>query len=601
MRVDYGGNALHAAEHPCRDFRFDLPPHRGEEVNARPAGLVPPQSPGRTDRRIGEVIAALGFAKREVVEAAVELARRSGELTGEVLINSGVITGEQLSRALAERHGLEYIDFSVFTPDMGAANLIDANAAKRYAAVPVAFLDEATLLVAMADPANILAIDDIAMMTRYEVHRAVATEEDVTAVISHIDRVEHHVSVETDLEEAAGPADVTDLESPTEDAPIVRLVHSVIAAAIERGASDIHFDATNADMNVRYRIDGVMWDSTTIPRRMVAGAVSRIKIMADLDIAEKRKPQDGRVSISLDGRGVDVRLVTLPTVEGESVVMRILEKDDRVLGFEDLGMVGEPLSHLERAIKRSHGAVLVTGPTGSGKSTTLYSALDAIRSPEKTIITIEDPVEVRVKGIKQVQVNTKAGLDFAAGLRSMMRADPDVIMVGEIRDRETATTAIESSLTGHLILSTLHTNDAPSAVTRLVEMGIEPFLVASSITCVVAQRLARALCDACKEPVKITAETLRENGFDGDADIDGYGPVGCVRCGSTGYRGRIGLFEVMRMSQPIRELVLARSSAENVGQVAQEEGMRRLHLDGLDKLKAGQTSLAEILRVTAAS
>ena len=576
-------------------------PERREQVEARLAGLVEPKNPGRTDRRIGEVIAALGFAKREVVEAAVELARRSGELTGEVLINSGVITAEQLSRALAERHGLEYIDFSIFTPDMGAANLIDANAAKRYSAVPVAFLDETTLLVAMADPANILAIDDIAMMTRYDVHRAVATEEDVMAVISHIDRVEHHVSVETDLEETAAPAAVTDLESPTEDAPIVRLVHSVIAAAIERGASDIHFDATNGDMNVRYRIDGVMWDSTTIPRRMVAGAVSRIKIMAELDIAEKRKPQDGRVSISLDGRMVDVRLVTLPTVEGESVVMRILEKNERVMSFEDLGMVGDPLSWLERAITRSHGAVLVTGPTGSGKSTTLYSALDSIRSPEKTIITIEDPVEVRVKGIKQVQVNTKAGLDFAAGLRSMMRADPDVIMVGEIRDRETATTAIESSLTGHLILSTLHTNDAASAVTRLVEMGIEPFLVASSITCVVAQRLARALCDACKEPVQVTAANLNENGFVVDTDIDAYGPVGCVRCGSTGYRGRIGLFEVMRMSQPIRDLVLARSAAENIGQVAEEEGMRRLHLDGLDKVKAGQTSLAEILRVTTAA
>ena len=574
---------------------------RREQVSARLAGLVEPRSPGRQNRRIGEVIADLGFAKREVVEAAVELARRSGELTGEVLINSGVITGEQLCRALAERHGLDYIDFSVFTPDMGAANLIDANAAKRYSAVPVAFFDERTLLVAMADPANILAVDDIAMMTRYDVHRAVATEEDIAAVISHIDRVEHHVAVETDFEELAAPAEVTDLESPTEEAPIVRLVHSVIAAAIERGASDIHFDATSGDMNVRYRIDGVMWDSTTIPRRMVAGAVSRIKIMADLDIAEKRKPQDGRVSISLDGRVVDVRLVTLPTVEGESVVMRILEKDERVLNFEDLGMVGEPLSRFERAISRSHGAVLVTGPTGSGKSTTLYSALDSIRSPEKTIITIEDPVEVRVKGIKQVQVNIKAGLDFAAGLRSMMRADPDVIMVGEIRDRETATTAIESSLTGHLILSTLHTNDAASAVTRLVEMGIEPFLVASSITCVVAQRLARALCDACKEPVTISAEMLRENGFETDADIAAYGPVGCVRCGSTGYRGRIGMFEVMRMSQPIRELVLARSAAETIGQVADEEGMRRLHLDGLDKVKAGQTSLAEVLRVTAAA
>jgi type IV pilus assembly protein PilB len=333
---------------------------------------------------------------------------------------------------------------------------------------------------------------------------------------------------------------------------------------------------------------------------MVAGAISRIKIMAELDIAEKRKPQDGRVSISLDGRVVDVRLVTLPTVDGESVVMRILEKDERVMTFEDLGMAGDQLTRFERAIGRSHGAVLVTGPTGSGKSTTLYSALDRIRSPEKTIITIEDPVEVRVKGVKQVQVNLKANLDFAAGLRSMMRADPDVIMVGEIRDRETATTAIESSLTGHLILSTLHTNDAASAVTRLVEMGIEPFLVASSISCVVAQRLARALCDACKEPLTIPAEMLRENGFDGEADLKAYGPVGCVRCGSTGYRGRIGLFEVMPVSEAIRELVLTRSASEAIAGIAEGEGMQRLHIDGLDKVKAGKTSFAEVLRVTTA-
>jgi type IV pilus assembly protein PilB len=572
------------------------------QSDTRLTGLIEPMQRDRPNRRIGEVIAELGFAKRDVVEAAVELARRSGELTGEVLIKSGVITAEQLTRALAERHGLEYIDFSVFTPDMGAANLIDAQAAKRYSAVPVAFLDDRTLLVAMADPANILAIDDIAMMTRYEVHRAVATEEDVAAVIAHIDRVEHHIGIETEMEAAAAaPADVTDLETPIEDAPIVRLVHSVIAAAIERGASDIHFDATAGDMHVRFRIDGVMWDSTTIPRRMVPGAVSRIKIMSDLDIAEKRKPQDGRVSITLDGRMVDVRLVVLPTVEGESVVMRILEKNDRVLDFEDLGMKGEPLKRFEQSIGRSHGAVLVTGPTGSGKSTTLYSALDAIRSPEKTIITIEDPVEVRVAGVKQVQVNHKAGLDFAAGLRSMMRADPDVIMVGEIRDRETALTAIESSLTGHLILSTLHTNDAPTAVTRLVEMGIEPFLVASSITCVVAQRLARALCDACKEPVTITAEMLCENGFEANEDVEAFGPVGCVRCGSTGYRGRIGMFEVMRMTQAVRELVLARAAAETIAEVADREGMRRLHLDGLDKVKAGTTSLAEVLRVTTAA
>jgi type IV pilus assembly protein PilB len=565
------------------------------------AGLSAPRHRDQPNRRIGEVIAELGFAKRDVVEAAVELARRSGELTGEVLVKSGVITAEQLSRALAERHGLDYLDFSLFEPDMTAANLIDPQAAKRYAAVPVGFVDTQTLLVAMADPSNILAIDDISMMTGYSVHRAVATEEDVNAVVAQLDRIEHELTVEYDAEEAKAPPTVTELEAPAEDAPVVRLVHSVIAAAIERGASDVHFDPTGGDMAIRFRIDGVMWDSTTIPRRMVAGAVSRIKIMADLDIAERRKPQDGRISLSLDGRVIDIRLVVLPTVEGESVVMRVLEKNERVLDFEALGLDGDSLARFEAGIARSHGAVLVTGPTGSGKSTTLYSALGAIQSPEKTIISIEDPVEVRMKGVKQVQVNPKSGVTFATGLRSMMRADPDVIMVGEIRDRETAMTAIESSLTGHLILSTLHTNDAPTAVTRLIEMGIEPFLVASSITCVVAQRLTRALCAACKEPVAIEPELLERHGLEVDGDLRAHGPIGCVRCGSTGYKGRIGLFEVMPMSQPIREMVLARSTAEAIAEVAVGEGMRRLHEDGLAKVAAGRTSLAEVLRVTASA
>jgi type IV pilus assembly protein PilB len=323
--------------------------------------------------------------------------------------------------------------------------------------------------------------------------------------------------------------------------------------------------------------------------------------MAELDIAERRVPQDGRVGLSIDGHHVDLRVVTLPSVHGESVVMRILDKESVVMDLDRLGMGEDDRERFERAIHEPYGAVLVTGPTGSGKSTTLYAALSVINTPEKNVITIEDPVEYQLEGVTQVQVNPKAGLHFATGLRSMMRADPDVIMVGEIRDKETAMTAIESSLTGHLILSTLHTNDAASAVTRLVEMGVEPFLVASSITCVVAQRLARALCEACKEPVTITGEMLRENGFEAEGDVEAYGPVGCVRCGSTGYRGRIGMFEVMRMSQPIRELVLARTAAETIAEVADSEGMRRLHLDGLDKVKAGKTSLAEVLRVTTAA
>jgi type IV pilus assembly protein PilB len=573
---------------------------RREFVANRLAGVTEPSGPHRPNRRIGEVIADMGFAKRDVVEAAVELASRSGELTGEVLVKSGVLTADQLARAVAERHGLAHIDFSTFEVDMTAANLVEPSAAKRYAAVPVGFIDERTLLVAMTDPANILAVDDLTMITGLDIARAVASQEDIEAVIAQLDRVESSMFVETDIDEPTN-ASVMELEAPGDDAPVVRLVHSIIAAAIERGASDIHFDATAGDMDVRYRVDGVMWDSTSIPRRMVRGAVSRIKIMAELDIAERRRPQDGRISLSLDGRVVDIRLVTLPTVEGESIVMRILEKTDRLLTFEEMGMSQADQDRFGAAIRRSHGAVIVTGPTGSGKSTTLYSALGTIQSPEKTIITIEDPVEVRMAGMKQIQVNSKTGLDFAAGLRSMMRADPDVIMVGEVRDRETALTAIESSLTGHLILSTLHTNDAPGSVTRLIEMGIEPFLVASSVTCVVGQRLARALCDACKEPRTISAEMLRENGFEADTDISAFGPVGCVRCGSTGFRGRMGLFEVMPVTRAIRELILALESAEAIADLAIAEGMSRIADHGLDHVREGRTSIEEVLRVTAAA
>ena len=548
------------------------------------------------------MIAELGFAKREVVEAAVELARRSGELTGEVLVNSGVITAEQLTRALAERHGLDYIDFSVFAPDMGAANLIDAGAAKRYSAVPVAFLNDRTLLVAMSDPANILAIDDISMMTRYDVHRAVATEEDVNAVIAHIDRVEHHVGIETETDEIdAAPAPVTDLEAPTEEAPVVRLVHSVIAAAIERGASDIHFDPTPGDMTVRYRIDGVMWDSTTIPRRMVAGAVSRIKIMADLDISEKRKPQDGRVSISLDKRVVDVRLVTLPTVEGESVVMRILEKNERVLSFEDLGMVGAPLERFESAIARPHGAVLVTGPTGSGKSTTLYSALDSIRSPEKTIITIEDPVEVRVEGVKQVQVNAegrarlprRSALDDARGPRRdhgrrdprpgdrddgdriVAHRPPDPLDPAHERRRERSHPA---------------GGDGHRAIPRGVVDHVRGRAAAGARTVRCLQGAREDLRrDAARERIRGDGRpgrfrprrlrSLRVDGLPGpDWDVRGHADD------AADPRARARSFG---------------GGAHRAG--GGEEGMRRLHLDGLDKVKAGQTSLAEVLRVTTAA
>jgi type IV pilus assembly protein PilB len=331
---------------------------------------------------------------------------------------------------------------------------------------------------------------------------------------------------------------------------------------------------------------------------MVAGVVSRIKIMSDLDIAERRIPQDGRVGLAIDGHHVDLRVVTLPSVHGEGVVMRILDKDSVKMDLDRLGMADEERGRFSRAIRQAYGAVLVTGPTGSGKSTSLYAALTEINSPEKNIITIEDPVEYQLEGITQVQTNPRAGLTFANGLRSMMRADPDIIMVGEIRDRETAQIAIEAALTGHLVLSTLHTNDAPGAITRLVEMGIEPFLVSSAVDCVVAQRLARTLCQHCKERTILSAAVLREHGFHSHIDVEAYQPKGCSRCSMSGYKGRMGLYEVMLVNDEVRELAIARASADQIAEVAVRNGMRRLREDGLEKVKQGRTSIAEVSRVT---
>ena len=400
-------------------------------------------------------------------------------------------------------------------------------------------------------------------------------------------------------DEDSGPREITDLRESADDAPVIKLVHSIIAQAAEQGASDIHFEPHERDgMRVRFRIDGVLTSSTTVPQRMMAGVISRIKIMADLDISERRVPQDGRMGLTVEGRRVDIRVVSLPSVHGESVVMRILDKDNAIIDLDRLGMQEHERTRFEEAFSQAYGAVLVTGPTGSGKSTSLYGALSVLNTPEKNIITIEDPVEYQVPGITQVQVNPRAGLTFANGLRSMMRADPDVIMVGEIRDRETAQIAIEAALTGHLVLSTLHTNDAPTAITRLIEMGIEPFLVSSAIDCVVAQRLARNLCQTCKKRVILPAEALRKNGFQAHLDVEAYEPVGCARCGGSGYKGRIGLYEVMLLSERIRQLVVERAPADRIGDVAVAEGMRRLRDDGFDKVRRGITSIAEVARVT---
>jgi type IV pilus assembly protein PilB len=585
----------------------DEVPEAGAEVPADEtawSGITQPSKRGSSPRFLTDVIVEMGLASRKQVEDALESSRNAGTTPERVLLDSGALNQDGLARALAERYGLDHLDLGVFQVDMQAANLVNTSIAKRYQAVPVAFVDKRTLLIAMADPSNVLAVDDIAIMTGYEIRVGVAPPDDIAALVSRLDRLEDVVGETTELaaeEEAEEGGEVVALHETTDDAPVVKLVNQIVAQAVERGASDIHLAPDGKELRVRFRVDGVLQDITTVPRRMAAGAVSRIKIMAELNIAEKRLPQDGRVGLVVDGRHVDLRVVTLPSVHGEGIVMRVLDKNSVMVDLDKLGMLEPERERFERACHETHGAVLVTGPTGSGKSTTLYAALKLLNTPEKNIITVEDPVEYEMEGLTQVQVANKVGLTFAMGLRAMVRADPDIIMVGEIRDKETAQIAVESALTGHLVLSTLHTNDAPSAITRLVEMGVEPFLVASALECIVAQRLARQLCASCKRRTIIPANVLQESGYKARVELEAYEPVGCRRCGGSGYKGRVGLYEVMNVTPEIQTMALERQTADAIRVVAVQQGMTRLRDDGMQKVRQGRTSIAEISRVIGTS
>jgi type IV pilus assembly protein PilB len=579
-------------------------------------GITTPSRRGGSGRPLTDVIVELGFVEQPTVDLAVDRANDNGSLPERLLVADGALTEDQLSRAVAERFGLDHLDLGVYRVDPDAAKLVTPAAARRYHAVPVSFAGERTLMVAMSDPANVLAQDDIAVMTGYEVRPAVASPTDIATLVDRMEDPDFGngavAPVEDDEEAEAAPPPQSAPAGPLydlaanqpinfgasgEDASVIQLVHRVIKEAVERGSSDVHFEPGDEDMRVRYRIDGVLQEAAVIPGSAVPAVVSRVKILSDLDIAERRVPQDGRISLEVSGKPIDLRVATLPCAYGENVVMRILDQSKVMIELEELGMLPQALERFTKAFSQAHGAVLVTGPTGSGKSTSLYGALNQLNTIEKNIITIEDPVEYQLDGITQVQVNNKAGLTFAGGLRSMMRADPDIIMVGEIRDRETAQIAIEAALTGHLVLSTLHTNDAPGAVTRLIEMGIEPFLVGSAVDCVVAQRLARLLCEECKARTTIKSEVMRANGFNVGLDLEAYEPVGCARCGGSGYKGRIGLYEVMWVSDSIRSLAVAREPAETIAHAAVHEGMMRLREDGLEKVRRGLTSIAEIARV----
>ncbi|MGE0067806.1 MAG: GspE/PulE family protein, partial [Solirubrobacterales bacterium] len=518
-----------------------------------PPGLTQPLHRGHSRGFITDVLVELGYASQEVVAAAIESARAAGRTPESLLVEQGAINEDQLSRATAERYGLDHVDLAVYNVDVAAAALFPVTMARRYSAVPVGYVDQHTLLVAAADPANVLAVDDIQIATGLDCHIAVAARTDVESLLARLGTLQsaaaEAIITEDDVAEEQALAEVSDMQASAEDAPVIKLVYSILAQAVGEGASDVHLEPEEGELRIRFRVDGVLKESAHVPKRMIGAVISRLKIMSELDIAEKRVPQDGRVSVSVEDRRVDLRVTTLPTQRGEGATIRILDESNAQRSLDELGMDGSARARFEHAFRQAYGAVLVTGPTGSGKSTTLYAALTELNGIEKKIITIEDPVEYRIDGINQMNVNRKAGLDFATGLRSILRADPDIVMVGEIRDAETARIAIEAALTGHMMLTTLHTNDAPGAIARLNEMGIEPFLTASAVDCVVAQRLARKLCPACKRRTIIPAAALVEAGIRVGAEVEAYEPVGCARCTHSGYRGRVWIYSVMGLSE----------------------------------------------------
>jgi type IV pilus assembly protein PilB len=553
--------------------------------------------------QLGNLLLERGLVSAEQLDDARAEQGRSGRPLGRVLLERQALSETDLAQVVAEAAGLEYVDLDEYPLDPTATALISDAMARRYTALPVTW-EEDVLVVAMADPSNVVAIDDIRSITRADVRVVVSTPACITSAIDRSHRVD------ADVEETASLAldsteedeDLAQLREVTEDAPIVRLVNLLIRQAVQDRASDIHVEPAERDVRVRYRVDGVLHDVMRTPKRVQNGLISRLKIMADLDIAERRVPQDGRVSVQLAGRQVDLRVATLPTVFGEKVVLRILDKGTAMLDLAELGFLPGTMARFETAFTKPYGTILVTGPTGSGKSTTLYATLNRLNDPSKNIITVEDPVEYRLPDINQVQVHSKAGLTFAAALRSILRSDPDIVLLGEIRDRETAAIAMEAAITGHLVLSTLHTNNAAQTPTRLVEMGLEPYLVSSAVDCVVAQRLARRLCDRCKEPYTPTPAELSALDWDTDAGSRPeqlFRPVGCGACGRKGYFGRFALHEVLLVSEELETMIAERASSEELRRVAVRQGMQTLRQAGLAQVGAGMTSIEEILRVVA--
>ena len=556
-------------------------------------------------RRVGQLDRLLlerGLVTQEQLDEAHVLAGERGMPLGRVLAELGFVSEAELVSVFAELLNLRFVDLGDEHVDQSAIALVPEAVARKHNCIPIAFEDD-RLVLAMSEPANVVALDDVRALTKRDIKQVVATRGDVQQAINRYYRLDR--AAESLVEEAtAEREEEQNLEAQlasasADDAPIIKLVNLLVTQAVNDRASDIHIEPGERSLTVRFRIDGVLHEIMHPPKALQAGIASRLKIMADINIAERRVPQDGRMGVVVQGKQIDIRVATLPTVYGEKIVMRILDKSSVLLELKDLSFLPQNLDRFHAGFTKPYGEILVTGPTGSGKSTTLYAALNILNRPEVNIITVEDPVEYRLAGVNQIQTNPKAGLTFASALRSILRADPDIVLIGEIRDRETAQISTEAALTGHLVLSTLHTNDAPSALTRLVEMRIEPYLVASALDTIVAQRLARKLCDKCKEPYVATEEELAAAQFslpDGDELPKLYRAIGCSAC-SGGYKGRLALHEVMNVTEEIERLVVESASSEEMKRVAVDQGMLLLRDDGFEKAKQGLTSVEEVLRV----
>jgi type IV pilus assembly protein PilB len=558
--------------------------------------------------RLGDMLVKATLITKDQLQKALQQQETGGGRIGTNLVKLGYISEDDITSFLSRQYGVPSINLSHFEIDSAVIKLIPSEIAQKHQIIPINRTGN-VLTVAMADPSNIFAIDDIKFMTGFKVEPVVAAETSIkNAINKHYDSAGMVEDIMKDfddkeieaLKEGDENINVAELGQAAEDAPVVKLVNLILTDAIKKGASDIHIEPYEKSFRVRYRIDGVLYEVMQPPTRLKAAITSRVKIMAQLDIAERRLPQDGRIKIKMSGREMDFRVSTLPTLFGEKVVLRLLDKGNLQLDMTRLGFESQALEHFESGLLMPYGMVLVTGPTGSGKTTTLYCALNRLNTTETNIMTAEDPVEYNLPGINQVQMKAEIGLNFAAALRSFLRQDPDIIMVGEIRDYETAEIAIKAALTGHLVLSTLHTNDAPSTISRLLNMGVEPFLVAASTNVILAQRLARRVCQSCKEPAPVPPQALLNLGFSPDesAKITPLKGTGCMSCSETGYKGRVALYEVMLIKENIKEAILQGASVIEIRELGRKNGMKTLREAGLQKIREGMTSLEEIMRVT---